>query len=91
MCSLTLAGLEVKRGREWLAWPFMLPREVTKAEWHQSFSLDKMYKFKTLTAKTIPALNNDLKFFLLHTIKFRSLFDCSSGKISISKTIFYLV
>ena len=44
----------------------MLPREVTRAEWHQSFSFDEIYKFKTPTFKTIPALNNDLKFFLLH-------------------------
>ena len=44
----------------------MLPGVVTRAEWHQSFSLDEIYKFETPTAKTIPALNNDLKFFLLH-------------------------
>ena len=36
-----------------------------RAEWHRSFSLDEMYNFKTPTAKTIPALNNGLKFFLL--------------------------
>ena len=32
-----------------------------------SFSLDEIYKFETPTTKTSPALNNDLKFFLLHT------------------------
>ena len=37
----------------------MLPGEVTQAEWHQSFSLAEIYKFET-----IPALNNNLKFFL---------------------------
>ncbi len=62
---LLLAREEVKRWREWLARLFMLPGEVTRAEWHQSFLLDEIYKFETPTAKTIPALNNDLKFFLL--------------------------
>ena len=38
---------------------------VTRVEWHQSFSLDEIYKFETTTAKIVPALNNDLKFFLL--------------------------
>ena len=64
---LLLASGEAKRGREWLAWPFMLPGEVTWAEWHQSFSLDEIHKFEIPTAKTIPVLNNDLKFFLLQT------------------------
>ena len=50
------------------AQPFMLPGEVTRAEWHQSFSLDEIYKFETPTAKTIPALNNNLKFFLSSTL-----------------------
>ena len=36
---------------------------VTRTEWHQSFSLDEIYKFETPTVKTIPALNNNLKFF----------------------------
>ena len=63
---LLLASEEAKRGQEWFAWPFMLPGEVTRAEWHQSFALDKIYIFETPTAQTIPALNNDLKFFLLH-------------------------
>ena len=62
---LLLAREEAKRGREWLARPFMLPGEVTRAEWHQSFSLDEICKFETPSAKTIPALNKDLKFFLL--------------------------
>ena len=62
---LLQAREEAERGRELLALPFMLPGEVTRAEWHQSFSLDEIYKFKTPTAKTIPALNNDLKLFLL--------------------------
>ena len=63
---LLLASEEAKREREWLARPFMLPGEVIRAKWHQSFSLDEIYKFETPTVKTIPALNNDLKFFLLH-------------------------
>ena len=62
---LLLAREEAKRGREWLARPFMLPWEVTRTEWRQSFSLDEICKFETPTAKTIPAQNNDLKFFLL--------------------------
>ena len=45
----------------------MLPRKVTRAEWHQSFSLDEIYKFETPTAKTISALNNNLKFFFSAT------------------------
>ena len=61
---LLLAREEAKRGREWLARPFMLLGEVNRAEWHQSFSLDEIHKFETPTAKTIPALNNDLKFLL---------------------------
>ena len=65
-CVLLLASEEVKRVREWLARPFMLPGSLPRAEWHQSFSLDEIHKFETPTAKTIPALNNDLKFFLLH-------------------------
>ena len=60
-----LASEEAKRGQEWLAWLFMLPGSPCRAEWHQSFSLDEIYKFETPTPKTIPALNNDLKFFLL--------------------------
>ena len=57
-----------KRGRESDTQPFILPGEVTWAEWHQSFSLDEIYKFETPTAKTIPALNNNLKFFLSATL-----------------------
>ena len=45
----------------------MLPGEVTRVEWHQSFLLDEIHKFETPTTKSIPALNNDLKFFLLQT------------------------
>ena len=65
---LLLASDEAKRKREWLTWPFILPGEVNRAEWHQSFSLDEIYKFETPTTKTIPALNNDLKFFLLQCL-----------------------
>ena len=65
---LLLASKEAKRGRERLARPFMLPREVTQAEWHQSFSLDEICKFETLTAKTTTALNNDFCYNLnVHT------------------------
>ena len=64
--DLLLAREEAKREWECLAWPFMVPGEVTQAEWHQSFSLDEIYKFETPTVKTIPALDNDLKFFVLH-------------------------
>ena len=56
----------MKRGREWLARPFMLPG----AEWHQSFSLDEIYKFEAPTTKTILALNDNLKFFLSATNNF---------------------
>ena len=48
----------------------MLPGEVTQAEWHQSFSLDEIYKFEVSTDKTITALNNNLKFFLSATESF---------------------
>ena len=60
-----LANEDAKREQEWLVRPFMLPGDVTWAEWHQSFSLGEIHKFETTTAKTIHALNNDLKFFLL--------------------------
>ena len=63
---LLLAREEAKRGREWLTRSFMMPGEVTQAEWHQSFSLDEICDFETPTSKIIPARNNDLKFFLLH-------------------------
>ena len=59
-----------KWGSKERARPFMLPGEVTVAEWHLSFSLDEIYQFETPTAKKIPALNNDLKFFLLHNNPF---------------------
>ena len=36
-----------EEGREkWFGRPFMLPRAVTQAEWHPSFSLDEIYKFE---------------------------------------------
>ena len=47
---------------------FILPGEVTRTEWHQSFSLNKIYEFETPMTKTIPTLNNNLKFFLSGTI-----------------------
>ena len=43
----------------------MVPGSPPRSEWHQSFSLDEIYKFASQTAKTIPTLNNDSKFFLL--------------------------
>ena len=43
-----------KRGRGSDTQPFILPREVTQAEWHQSFSLDEIYKIETPTAKWFP-------------------------------------
>ena len=64
VCLATSQGGSEERARMVRAWR-MLPGEVTRAEWHQLFSLDEIYKFETPTAKTIPALNNDLKFFLL--------------------------
>ena len=48
-----------KRGRGNDTQPFILPEKVTWAEWHQSFSLDEIYRFKTPMAKTIPTLNNN--------------------------------
>ena len=71
---LLLARKEAKRGRECLARPFMLPGEVTQEEWHQSFSLDEIYKFETPTAQT----SNDLKFFLL--LNYTSIFFNQSTK-----------
>ena len=47
---LLLAREEAKRGRGSDAQPFMLPGEVTRAEWHRSFTLDEIYKLKTPTA-----------------------------------------
>ena len=35
-----------KRGQGSNTQPFILPGEVTRAEWHQSFSLDEIYKLK---------------------------------------------
>ena len=35
-----------KRGRGSDVQPFILPGEITRAEWHQSFSLDEIYKLK---------------------------------------------
>ena len=46
---------------------FILHGEISRAEWYQSFSLDEIYKFETSTTKTIPPLNNNLKFFLSAT------------------------
>ena len=73
MCSLMLlvwpapSKKEVKREQEMVSAAFYVaPEEVNWAEWHQSFSLDQIYKFEIPTAKTMPALNNDLKLFLLH-------------------------
>ena len=40
-----------KRGRGSDTQPFILPGEVIRAEWHQSFSLDEIYKIETPTAK----------------------------------------
>ena len=74
--ALLLEREEAKREWEWLAQPFILPGEVTWAEWHWSFSLDEICKSKTPTAKTIPALNNDLKLFLLHLIYSFSILLC---------------
>ena len=64
-----LASEEEKRDRGSDTQLFMLPGEVTRAEWHQSFSLDEIYKFETPTTKKIPALNNNLKFFLSATLR----------------------
>ena len=62
-----------KRRRGSDAQPFVLSGEVTRAEWYQSFSLDEIYKFGTPTAKTFPALNNKLKFFLSATKRKESI------------------
>ena len=43
-----------KRGRGCDTQPFLLSGEVTRAEWHNSFSLDEIYKFETPTAKWFP-------------------------------------
>ena len=56
-----------KRERENVTLLFTLTREVIWAKWHESFSLDEIYKFETPMTKTIPALNNNLKFFLSAT------------------------
>ena len=64
-----------RRGRGSDTQPFMLPGEVTLAEWHQSFSW----------TKTILALNNNLKFFL-STTKLMNIF----GFIRFSLNILYV-
>ena len=57
-CLLQASG-EARRAREmvknYVAW------RGDPGKWHQLFSLDEICKFETPTAKTIPALNNDLK------------------------------
>ena len=63
---LVLLLAKREEGEKWLARPFMLPRAVTRAEWYQSFSLGEIW-IRTPTAKAIPAQNNNLKFFLLHS------------------------
>ena len=64
VCPAASKGGSEERARMVSA-AFMLPEEVTRVEWDQSFSLDEICKFETTTVKKIPALNNDLKFFLL--------------------------
>ena len=59
-----LLGSVKKRGRESITQPFILPGKVIQAEWHKPSSLVENIKSKPQTAKTIPALNNDFKFFL---------------------------
>ena len=56
-----------KRGQKNVKPPFILPGEVIRAKWYESFSLDEIYKFEAPTAKTVPALNDNLKFFLSAT------------------------
>ena len=63
-----LAGGTKKWSREQCTAFLCCPGEVNWAEWHQSFSLDEIYKFETPMAKTIPTLNNYLKFFLSATV-----------------------
>ena len=65
--SVRLEKYVRRRGRKNVTRPFILPGEVIWAEWHESLSLDEIYKFQTPTAKTIPALYNNLKFFLAAT------------------------
>ena len=67
VCTAATKGGSEERVRMVSA-AFMLPGEVNRTEWHQSFSLDEICKFESPTAKTISALNNDLKFFLLHVL-----------------------
>ena len=67
-CSWNRQEESVKKwGQKNVTPPFILPGEVLRAEWHESISLDEIYKFKTPMAKTISALNNNLKFFLLQS------------------------
>ena len=54
--SVTAAEIIKKRQgkREDERMLFILPGEVIQAEWHESFSLDEIYKFKTPMAKIFP-------------------------------------
>ena len=67
---LLLARRKWKRSWEQCTAFLCCPGKVTRAEWRHSFSLDEIYKFEAPTAKTIPALNNNLKFFLSATLCF---------------------
>ena len=53
--------------------PFILPGKVIRVVWLKSSSLDENIKIETSTTKIIPALNNNLKFFLSATPVFQSL------------------
>ena len=82
--SVRLEKYMRKRGRGNVTSPFILPGKVTRAEWHYSFSLDETYKFETPTAKTIPALNNNLKFFLSAILQETKLEKSEGKQIPIS-------
>ena len=55
-----------KRGRTLLALPFMVPREVCPGRMARVVLIGWFIWFQNSNGKTIPALNNGLKFFLLH-------------------------
>ena len=61
-------SVKKRRGRKNDTLPFILPGEVTWAEWHESFSLDEIYKFKTSTAKIILVLDNKFENINHHMI-----------------------
>ena len=57
---LLLSRFGEKRGRKNVTPPFILPWKDTPAEWHESFSLDEIYK-SNFHGQIIPAPENKIE------------------------------